>query len=179
MAFSGKGESESIIPLPVNRPWKSLLPPAVFECCCMRSLCVTLSSKTKCISVYLQALTYWGRLRHYFAILLIQYGAQQRALFIATLISSCPLDLTSYCSSCCEHSPLRFQTGAAGHCIAFTLSNTHIRSDSSVTGDLCEMQEKANKINSKCKGRNKIIEVGHSLSRNVSFLFSGLLALRK
>lgn len=127
--LNSRGKCEIIISLPVSRAWRGLLPPAVFRCCCPCSLCLTLSSKTK-LTLHLQEPAHWGQLRHYFAIPLIQSGAQLRALFIAALISSYPLDPTSHRCSCWKYSLLRLQTGAAGHCIAFTLSNTHIRSAS-------------------------------------------------
>lgn len=66
-------------------------PPAVFGCCCPSSLCLTLSYETKPLSIFQEALTHSGQLKHYFAVLLIQYRAKQRTLFIATLISSSPL----------------------------------------------------------------------------------------
>lgn len=129
--FISKGKSESIISLPVNRPCKGLFPSCSVWMLLSMFIMLNpeLQNKTHSASIC-RKFTHWGRPRHYFAILLIQYGAQQRALFNATLISLCPLDPTSRRSPCWKYSAFRLQTGAAGHCIAFTLSNTHIRSAS-------------------------------------------------
>ncbi len=126
--FSSRGKSESIISLPVNRPWKGLFPPAVFGCCCPCSLCLTLSSKTK-LTLHLLAGTdspgttetllcnspnsIWGSVESTFH------------CNINFLVS-----IRSHLSSCWKYSLLRLQTVAVGHCVAFTLSNNHIRSAS-------------------------------------------------
>lgn len=143
--FCWKGKSESLIFLPVNSPWREQFPPAVFGCCCLCSLCLTLSSKTKSVSIYLQALTHWEQLRH--SAFLLIHGIPTESTFHCNInfLMSIRSNLTQ--QFMLKIFPIEIANwGRRTFYSFYPVKDTHpLCFNSSVTGDLCEMQNKANR----------------------------------
>lgn len=188
LTFGSKGKSESITPLfLLTTQGKRLFPPTVFGCCCPCSLCLTLSTKPKSLFIYLQALT----------------GAAETLLCYSLNSILGPTESTFHCNinflvSIRSNLTLKFMLKIFCVKIAkrgrrtlysfYPVKHPHpLCLRCSVTGDLCEMQEKANKrINSKCIGRTIMLWVwGSTLlhwnrrGRNLSCFFSKPLAQNK
>lgn len=99
-----------------------------------------LQNKTHSPSICRNLLT-WG---HYFAILLIQYGARQRAFFTATFIFLCPLDPISHAENTpCQDCKLPQDTVQLLPCQTPTSALPPLLCNWRST--VCEMREKANR----------------------------------